>query len=189
MKSYEDFLVFLEEHLYHISDFISPTDKDFFSVCTATARFLLSEPYRWHDLIKTWPNLPQIEPPTQEQVLEFLNSTKGLKASFRKELENNDRESLKEAYNLLFPILVLKDDFLASVYRKEIQSRRFKTIFRESKKKIPRVIKYIDRMKNDENFLQLMEKFTRDLSGFSLTIINNRKLLDQVVNKLAQREN
>lgn len=189
MKTYEDFLVFLEEHLNHITDFIEPTDKDFFSVCTATARFLLSEPYRWKDLMKTWPAIAEVEKPSEGQLLEFYNTTKGMKLSFRKELKENDLDTLYKAYDLLFPALVLKDEFLASVFRHDLQARRYKKIFRESKKKIPRVIEFIGRMKEDGNFLELMETFTADLSGFSLTIINNQKLLDQVVNKLALREN
>jgi len=189
MKTYEDFLVFLEEHLNHITDFIEPTDKDFFSVCTATARFLLSEPYRWRDLMKNWPQIPTVEKPSESQLIDFFTTTKGLKLSFRKELKENNLGMMYDAYTLLFPTLVLKDEFLSSVFRQDLQARRYKKIFLQHQKKITRVMEFINRMKEDDNFLELMETFTADLSGFSLTIINNKKLLDQVVNKLACREN
>jgi len=185
MKTYEDFLVFLEEHLNHITDFIPNSDKHFRPVCFAVARFLLSEPYRWKSLFSQWPSLPTPPQPSQDQLLEFFNTQKGLNISFKKELTENNLDALYKAYNLLYPILITKHEFLNSIFRPDIRARRFKKIVKESEAKIKRVIEFITLMKHNDNFIQLMEKFTNDLSGFSLTVIDNKKLLDQVVEKLA----
>lgn len=185
MKTYEDFLVFLEEHLNHIRDFIPASDKDFRSVCFAVARFLLEEPYRWETLAKDWPKLPQVEKPGEDELVEFYRSRKGLPLSFRKELVANDIDTLYKAYELMQPIFVTKDDFVTSMFRDDIKRRRYKRIFKQSTKKIPRVIEKINRLKNEQSMLELMRKFTADLAGFSLTLINNKKLLDQAVDKLA----
>ncbi|MCP5046140.1 MAG: hypothetical protein GY940_03145 [bacterium] len=184
MKTYEEFLVFLEEHLNHMTDFVPATSSDFHPVCFATARFLLSEPYRWETLMIDWPKLPQVEKPAESQLLDFFKSTKGMPLSFRKELKEKNLDTLYKAYNLLYPICVTKDEFLTSVFRDDISARRYKKIFKQSEKKLDRVTGTINVMKKDKSFIQLMQQFTKDLSGFSLTLINNNKLLDQVVKKM-----
>jgi hypothetical protein len=188
MKTYEEFLSFLEEHLNHMTDFVPASSKDFYPVCFATARFLLSEPYRWEKLINDWPKTPEVPKPSESELLDFYNNTKGMKLSFRKELKTNDLETLYKAYQLLFPICVSKDEFLTSVFRKDIGARRYKTIFRKSEKTIARVVEKINLMKKDQSFIHLMQSFTADLSGFSLTLINNKNLLDQVVTKMMATE-
>ena len=187
MKTYEDFLVFLEEHLNHMSDFIPVSDRDFHPVCFAIARFLLAEPYRWENLLATWPQLPGVAKPLETELINFFKNQKGLPHSFRKELAEHNLETLYQAYNLLYPALIVKDDFLRSVFREDLLARKYKTLFRESDKKIKRVTEKINQLKNNTDFHPLMQRFTKDLSGFSLTLINNWKLLDQAVGKLMNR--
>ncbi len=184
MKTYEEFLVFLEEHLKHMTDFVPASQRIFYPVCFATAWFLLSEPYRWEALIPDWPKLPVVPKPSEKELLDFFKTTKGMVLSFKKELATNDLDTLYKAYDLLYPICITKDDFLNSVFRLDIQARRFKQIFRESETTLAKVLERITTMKSDPSFIRLMQKFTKDLSGYSLTLINNKKLLDQVVLKL-----
>ncbi len=184
MKTYEEFLSFLEEHLNHMTDFVPASNSDFYPVCFATARYLLSEPYRWEKLFAEWFKAPDVAKPSEKEMLDFFNNTKGMKLSFHKELKTNDLETLYKAYELLFPICVTKHEFLTSVFRKDIEARRFKTIFKQNVKTIDRVVDKINLMKEDKSFIQLMKTFTTDLSGFSLTLINNKNLLDQVVTKI-----
>ena len=184
MKTYEDFLVFLEQHLDHMSDFIPVSDRDFHPVCYAIARFLLTEPYRWEQLKEQWPQVPEVQKPSESELIDFFKTSKGLPLSYRKELMENDLETLYKAYDLMYPIIVSKDEFLRSIFREDIRKRRYKKIFRESDSKINRVTQKINQMKNNDDFQPLMQRFTRDLSGFSLTLINNRKLLDQIVQEL-----
>lgn len=183
MKTYEEFLVFLEEHLNHMSDFVPVTNKDFHSICYATARFLLCEPFRWEKLIVDWPQLPKVEKPSEEDLIAFYNEHKGLNISFKKELNANDLPTLYKGYNLLHPILVSKDEFLTAIFREDIPNRRYKKIFKASERKITRIIQLINGLKEEDGFHRLMKKFTSDLEGFSLTLINNKRLLDQVVSK------
>ncbi len=185
MRTYEDFLNFLEEHLQQVSDFIATSDEDFRAVCSAVARFLLSEPFRWESLIDHWPKLPQPTKPSQNELIEFFKNNKGLPLSFKKELDQDDFDCLFQAYNLMYPIFILKDDFYTSIFRNEIRARKYKKIFKESGIIIPRIIEKISRLKKEKSFIDLVRKFTSDLSGFSITLINNKKLLDQVVDKLA----
>ncbi len=187
MKTYEEFVEFLEEHLNHMTDFLAVSDKDFHPVCFATARFLLDEPYNWEKKMAQWPTVPQTPKPSQEELLNFFNTTKGMKVSFRKELKENNMEVLYNAYQLLFPSLVVKDEFLTSIFRDDLKHRRYKKVFKQSTKKIPRVIKHINGLKTEESFIALMRQFTKDLSGFSLTLINNRKLLEQAIDNLIKR--
>lgn len=184
MKTYEEFLDFLEEHLKHMIDYVPVSSPQFHPVCFATARFLLSEPYRWETLLPDWPKIPVVTKPSETQLLQFFNSTKGMLLSFRKELAGNDLDTLYKAYTILYPICVTKDDFLTSVFRLDIQARRYKKIFKEGDKVLASVIEKINLIKSNTSFIHLMQKFTRDLSGFSLTLINNKKLLDQAVSKL-----
>lgn len=187
MKTYEEFLVFLDDHLKSMSDFIPVKDKDFHAVCFTLGRFLLSEPYRWEELLNDWPKMPQVVKPGEKELLEFFNTHKGMKLSFRKELKNNDIDALYKAYDWLFPMLVTKDDFLSSVFRDDIKARRFKKVLRQAEKKVKRVTEFVDVYKKDAKFLELMRQFTTDLSGFSLTLINNKNLLDQAIKKIEER--
>jgi len=182
MKTYEEFLEFLETHLNHMSDFVPVDSKDFHAVCYATASFLLAEPYRWEKLLPEWPKLPQVEKPEESELLEFFEK-KGMSVSFGKELKANDLDTLYNAYDLLFPCLVLKDDFLTAVFREDLPRRRYKKIFKQSNRKIERVVNTINSLKIRDEFIALMKQFTADLEGFSLTLINNKRLLDQVVQK------
>jgi len=184
MKTYEDFLVFLEDHLTQMSDFIPVTDRDYHPVCYSIARFLLSESYRWEKLLDTWPQIPEVTQPSEEELLDFFKTNKGLPFSFRKELTEKKFDTLYKAYSLLYPMLITKDEFLRSVFREDLLARRYKKIFRESDKKIKRVMEKINNLKNNKEFQPLMQRFTKDLSGFSLTLINNWKLLDKTVEKL-----
>lgn len=185
MRTYEDFLLFLEEHLKSIKEFIPTSDKDFHPICFALARFLLSEPYRWTALMENWPTLPEVQQPEKNAVLEFFQAHKGLPLSFRKELQEDDYATLEAAYKFLFPILITKDEFLTAIFRQDIHSRRYKKIFKEREKKIARIIEKLNSFKRNPSFIELMTKFTSDLAGFSLTLINNKKLTDKVVDSLA----
>ncbi|MCP5108279.1 MAG: hypothetical protein GY950_33140 [bacterium] len=187
MKTYEEFLVFLDDHLKSMSDFIPVTDKDFHAICTATARFLLSEPFRWEKLLPDWPKEPEVPKPGEKEMLEFFKTNKGMPLSFRKELMANDLDTLYKAYYLFFAILVLKDEFLVSVFRDDVRARRYKKVFKQSERKLTRIEDFINEMKSNENFLSLMRKFTKDLEGFSLTLINNKNLLDQAIKKIEER--
>ncbi|MGE5342279.1 MAG: hypothetical protein ACM3SY_12455 [Candidatus Omnitrophota bacterium] len=187
MRTYEDFLTFLEKHLTPLTDFIPASDDDFHPICHALARFMLSEPYRWENLLNEWPVLPTNVPkPAENELLDFFKNNKGLPLSFGKELQENQCEKLYTAYNVLYPIFVLKDDFLTSIFRKESHSRKYKKIVREGETKINRIIERINALKTNQEFTQFMSRFTAELSGFSLTLINNKKLLDTVVDKLAE---
>lgn len=185
MKTYEEFLVFLDDHLKSMSDFIAVTDKDFHAICYTTGRFLLSEPYRWETLLEKWFQRPEVEKPGKDELLDFFKR-KGMPLSFRKELSGNDMDTLYEAYDLLFPILVTKDEFLSSVFRDDIKARRYKKVFRQSKRKLKRVQDFVAANKTNDDFLELMRKFTKDLEGFSLTLINNKNLLDQAIKKIEE---
>ncbi len=184
MKTYEDFLAFLEAYLNPLSDFIPVTDEDYYPICFALGRFLLSEPYRWEQFKEQWPKLPEAPKPSKSELIDFFKTNKGLPLSFRKELMENNHEVLYKAYDLLYPIMVSKDEFLTSIFRIDIRSRRFKKLFRESDTKIKRIIAKINDLKKRPGFHQFMQRFTQDLCGFSITLINNKKLLDQVVKKL-----
>lgn len=186
MKTYEEFLVFLDDHLKSMSDFVPMKDKNFHAICFATGRFLLSEPYRWETLIEEWFEAPEVAKPGKEEMLEFYKNTKGLPLSFRKELETGDLDTLYKAYEILFPIIVLKNEFLSSIFREDIRARRFKLVFRQHKRRIKKVKEFVDGVKNNKEFLELMRKFTKDLEGFSLTLINNKKLLDQAIKKIEE---
>lgn len=186
MKTYEEFLVFLDDHLKSMSDFIPMKDKNFHAICFATGRFLLSEPYRWESLIGKWFNPPEVAKPGEGELLDFFKNTVGLPLSFRKELQTGDLDTLYRAYEILFPILILKDEFLSSIFREDIRARRFKKVFRQYSRKIKKVKEFVDGVKDNEEFLELMRKFTKDLEGFSLTLINNKKLLDQAIKKIEE---
>jgi hypothetical protein len=186
MKTYEDFLVFLDDHLKSMTDFIDASHRDFHAICAATGRFLLSEPYRWEKLLENWPEMPKVPKPNENELLEFFKTKKGLSLSFRKELKENDLDTLYKAYDLLYAMLVIKDDFLTAVFGEDIKRRRYKKIFRQSGAKIKRIKDFINPRKTDENFLNLMRKFTKDLEGFSLTLINNRNLLHKAIKKIEE---
>ncbi len=186
MKTYEDFLAFLNEHLKSMTDFVAATDKDFHPICFATGRFLLQEPYRWEKLMDQWLEAPQVETPDDNQCLEFYQLNKRLANSFRKELKGDDLDTLHKAYRLFYPILVLKSEFVSSIFREDILAHRYKKVFRESKAKVDRIKAFITEKKEDKAFLELMRKFTKDLEGFSLTLINNKKLLDQAIKKIEE---
>ncbi|MCP4152904.1 MAG: hypothetical protein GY757_34545 [bacterium] len=188
MKTYEDFLLFLDDHLKSMTDFIPASDKDFHAICITTGRLLLSEPYRWEKLLDEWMTLPEVTVPGNDELLEFFTSKKGFKLSFRKELLAKDYETMGNAYKIIYPLLVIKHEFLSSIFRDDIKARRFKQIYKESGKKIIRVRNFItSRVKDDVKFLELMQKFTKDLEGFSLTLINNKNLLDQAIKKIEER--
>ncbi len=187
MKTYEDFLKFLEDHLKPFTQFVPASDIDFHAICTAIARFLLSEPYRWEILLNNWPQTPKIPKPSEKELNDFFMKNKGFPVSFRKEIKERNYTVLYQAYDLMYSILILKDEFLTSIFREEILSRKYKKIFKESKPKIKRITAKIDSFKTNKPFLQLITKFTAELAGFSLTVINNKKLLDQVVDKLADK--
>lgn len=186
MKTYEDFLLFLEKHLKQMATLVPVTDQDFYPFCTAVSRFLLSEPYRWEKLIEEWPILPEVAKPSQDELLNFFNQTKRLPISFKKELMENDYETLYLAYNLMQPILIRKDEFLTSIFREDIQHHRYKKIFGQSQSKIKRITKTINQMKKNQDFIKLAKQFTTDLSGFSLTLINNQNLLEQALKKMME---
>jgi hypothetical protein len=186
MKTYEDFLIFLEEHLKTITDYIPASDGDFHPISFAIARFLLSEPYRWEALVGEWPKIPKVPKPSESELMEFYKKYKGFQLSFRKELKEKNTDVLYKAYYIFYPIFVLKDEFFTSIFREDTHARRYKKIFNGSEMKIFRVTEKINAIKKIPSFHQLMKKFTSELAGFSLTLINNKKLLDQVVDKLAK---
>jgi len=184
MKTYEDFLVFLEDHLKSLHDFIPVADEDFHPVCFAVARFLLSEPYRWEKLLDKWPHVPHVKKPEKKELIDFFETHKGLPRSFAKELKEENFDVLHKAHALMYLIFVQKDDFISSIFREDARARKYKKIFNESEKKIKRITEKINGFKHNPEFHKLIKKFTSELAGFSLTLINNNKLLDQTVDKL-----
>jgi hypothetical protein len=185
MKTYEDFLQFLKSHIREFSRFVPVGDEDFHSFMYALCRFLLSEPYRFQTLLPDWPQIAIPEKPSDDALLGFFKEHKGLPRSFAKELKAGDLTTLRQAYAILFPICVQKDDFTSAIFRKESKSRKYKAIVAAFPSRFGRLQKRFAGLKKDPNFLRVIEAFTKDLTGFSLTLIQNRNLLDQAVAEVA----
>lgn len=181
MKTYEDFLLFLRSHLGGFRKHFAGEEPDAYHLLFAVARFLLSEPYRWQSLLTEWPHPVHADQRSDDEVRQFFQQHKGLPASFRKELQNDDLAALHRAYAVLFPMLTLKDEFSSAIFREEVRSRRYKAICREYPLRSQRVARKLKHLTQNHDFRRQMESFTKDLHGFSLTLIQNKNLLDQAV--------
>ncbi len=183
MKTYEDFLRFLKEHIRVFGRFVPGTDPDSIPFIQSVCRFLLSEPYRFQTLLEDWPSVTVPEKPDRTVLLAFFKEHKGLPLSFRKELQAGDETALRTAYRALFPVLVRKEEFCCSVFREEIKKRKFKTVARQFDERTDRIRKKVGGLKKNPDFIQALTAFTKDLQGFSLTLIQNKNLLDQAISE------
>jgi hypothetical protein len=186
MKTYQEFLDYLKVFLKDFSTCLPVRDPDYAAIAFALARFLIADQYRWHAKLAAWPELPTVALPSDKEVVTFFSQHKGLPLSFRQELAARRMGPLRQAYAVLFPMLVLKHDFVAAIFRADLKARRFKAILRGYEARLGVISAKIAGLKRTPEFNAVCKRFTDHLVGYSLTLLQNKKLLDEALEAIAR---
>jgi len=181
VKTYEEFLEYLTTRLRQASPLLSPNDDDFYPAAFTLLRFLLAEPYRWESRLADWPAPPRRPEVPESELLSFFSSHKGLLVSFGAEWRQRNLPPLRAAHAVLFPLLIEKDDLATALYWDGGRSRRFKQVVRDLPERAARVREKLTVLTRDPRFFPFAGEFVAGLKGFSLTLLQNRLLLDQAI--------
>ncbi len=149
----------------------------------------------WKKEILSWQvylDPERIEVKPSEFVLNFFRKhpvlNKIYKAEMRKK-EKKDLETLRVAFNKLYPILGLEDPFLSALFYKELKSSDFKKIVKEFEEKVSRAEKDIEAFEGKSRLLEGLETVAEEAASLSIELMSKDEVQEVVANTIKKWKN
>ena len=141
----------------------------------------------WKKKILSWqvyldPERIKTEP--DKFVLKFFKKRSALKKIYEAEIKSEDKDTLREAFNRLYPILGLENPFLSSLFYDERKSNDFKKIVKEFDKRVSCAKKDIDAVKDKSRFLEGLESIGKEAASLSVDLMSNEEVQEVVAGEI-----
>jgi hypothetical protein len=145
---------------------------------------------QWKKEILSWQvylDPERIEVKPDEYVLNFFKNHPDLNKIYGTEIKSKNMETLREAFQGLYPILGLEDPFLAALFYEELESRDFKKIVKEFEEKVSRAEKDIETFEGKSRLLEGLQTFAEEMASLSIDLMSNEEVQEIVANTIKKR--
>ena len=149
----------------------------------------------WKKEILSWQvylDPERIEMKPEEYVLSFFRKHPALNKIYEAEMrkkEKKDLETLREAFNRLYPILGLEDPFLSALFYEELKSSDFKKIVKEFEEKASRAEKDIEAFEGKSRLLEGLETVAEEAASLSIELMSKDEVQEVVANTIKKQKN
>jgi len=145
----------------------------------------------WKKEILSWqvyldPNRIEVKP--DEYVLNFFKNYPDLNKIYETEIKNKNMETLREAFQGLYPILGLEDPFLTALFYEEIESRDFKKIVKEFEDRVSRAEKDIETFEGKSRLLEGLETIAEEVASLGVELMSNEEVQEIVAKTVFKRK-
>ena len=113
-------------------------------------------------------------------VLKFFKKRSALKKIYKAEIKREDKDTLREAFYRLYPILGLEDPFLSALFYDERQSKDFKKIVKEFDEKVSRAKEDIEAFDGKSKLLEGLENIGKEAASLSIALMSNEEVQEVV---------
>lgn len=146
----------------------------------------------WKKEILFWqvyldPKRIEVKPP--EFVLNFFKNHSSLSQVYEAEIKSNDKETLREAFNRLYPILGLEDPFLSALFYEELESKDFRKIVKEFEEKASRAQKDIEAFEGKSRLLEGLKTVAEEAASLSVELMSKDEVQEVVANTINKWKN
>lgn len=144
----------------------------------------------WKKEILSWqvylkPERIEVKP--DEFVLSFFRKHPVLNKIYEAEMrkkEKKDLETLREAFNRLYPILGLEDPFLSALFYEELESSDFKKIVKEFEEKVSRAKDDIEAFDGKSRLFEGLKTVAEEAASLSVDLMSNEEVQEVVGNTI-----
>ena len=144
----------------------------------------------WKKEILSWQvylDPERIEMKPDEYVLSFFRKHPALNKIYEDEMRKKDLETLREAFNRLYPILGLEDPFLSALFYEELESRDFRKIVKEFEEKVSRAEKDIEAFKGKSRLFEGLKTIAEEAASLSVELMSKDDVQEVVANTIKKR--
>ncbi len=146
----------------------------------------------WKKEILSWqiyldPERVEVKP--EAFVLNFFKSDPALNRIYEIEIKKKDMETLRGAFNRLYPILGLEDPFLCALFYKELKSSDFKKIVRDFEEKVNRAQEDIEALEDKSKLLEGLEAVSREAALLSIDLMSKDEVQEIVADTIKKWKN
>jgi len=149
----------------------------------------------WKKEILSWQvylDPERIEMKPEEYVLSFFRKHPALNKIYEAEMrkkEKKDLETLREAFNKLYPIIGLEDPFLSALFYEELESGDFRRIVKELKEKVSRAKEDIEAFEGKSRLLEGLKTVAEEAASLSIELMSKDEVQKVVANTIKKRKN
>jgi len=122
-------------------------------------------------------------------VLDFFENRAALKKNYEAEIKSNDKDTLREAFNRLYPILGLEDPFLSALFYEELKSRDFRKIVEEFEEKVNRAKDDIEAFEGKSRLLEGLKTVAEEAASLSVELMSKDEVQEVVANTIKKWKN
>ncbi len=183
-ESFEDVL---QEGIKFVSQFVPQSVYLVFPLLSAALVWAMKSSKAWKEKIFSWevwldPQWVKAKP--DEFILGFFSYHPDLSRVFAAEIREKDRESLREAFQSLYPILGLEDPFLTGLFHEELESKDYKKIVRHFEKRVAQAVEEIESIEGKAKFVAGLETIARKLASLGSGLFTDRSVQKALADRI-----
>ena len=141
----------------------------------------------WKKEILSWQvylDPKRIEEKPPKYVLNFFKNHSSLSQVYEAEIKSEDKETLRVAFNKLYPILSLEDPFLSALFYEELASRDFRKIVEEFEERVSRAKDDIEDFKGKSRLLEGLKTVAEEAASLSVELMSKDEVQEVVANTI-----
>lgn len=121
-------------------------------------------------------------------VLNFFRKHPALNRIYEAEIKNKESETLREAFNRLYPILGLRDPFLSALFYEELEASDFKKVVKNFEEKVSRAKNDIETFEDKSRLLEGLKAFAGETASLSIDLMSEDKVQKVVANLIKKHK-
>ncbi len=145
-----------------LSEFFPENTVLYFPLLSSALTWMVRGVQDWKEKIFSWeiyldPSFIAVK--SDEFIQDFFSSSTGLAEAFHKELEERNREGLRDAFYKLYPILGLEDPFLKALFHKELEIGDYRRIISEFDARVCRAKEVVESVQKNSRLISGLRTF------------------------------
>jgi len=164
----------LEDTLRFLSRFFPERAYLYFPLISAVLAWALGRNRAWRERIlswKVWPGTSPLAVKPDAFILDFFTGNPRLSRAFAVEVEAKDMDTLRAAFDRLYPLLGLEDPFLRGLFSAELASGDYRKIIREFDPRVKKAVEDIESVRDGKEFGEVLERFARELASLGMEMV------------------
>jgi hypothetical protein len=191
-KSFEDAV---REGIKFVGQFLPGSGYLIFPLLSAALAWAVKSSEEWDEKIFSWriwldPHSVKVKP--DEFILDFFSHHPDLCRFFAGDIKKKDMVSLRGAFKSLYPILGLEDPFLTGLFRRELESKDYRKIVAQFKRRTAQAVSEIESIDSKARFMEGLEAVAREMVSLGSALFTDKsaqKALAEIIKKEIEEKN
>ncbi len=184
----------VQEGIRFIAQFFPQSSYLYFPLLSAALVWSIESSKEWQEKIFSWevwldPSFIKVK--SDEFILDFFSDQPDLSQAFAEEIQKRDILTLRKLFYSLYPIVGLEDPFLSGLFLQELESKAYREIVRQYKKRVAQAIADIEAVDDKKRFVEGLEAIARELASFSADMITQtsvQRAIAEIIKKETDKD-